>query len=71
MLYQSTATKTLNSVSIPVKTRSVQSICIKNNKLESIEVSNRRDNIIQMAKVLGELTLMCIGLVDLRKYDKF
>jgi len=66
MLYQSGATtKILN----PVSTKSVQSICIKNNKLESITVSNRKANIIQMTKVLGELTLMALGLVDLRKYD--
>ena len=67
MLYQSTSSKTLN----PVSNKSIQSICIKNNRLESVNVNNRRDDVIQILKVLGELTLMSIGLIDIRKYDGF
>ena len=67
MLFQ--ATKSINPV-FNAKTKSIKSICIKNNTLESITVSNRKADIIQIAKVLGELALMSVGLADLRKYKE-
>lgn len=46
-----------------------KSICIKNSNLKSENISKYKTNTMQMIRIVTELSLMCLGFVDLRKYD--